>query len=200
MERETTSKTPDHANWDLGRRYRALLGAVHAPHSIDDEAIWVELTKVGQALDEARDCQRSQCLESERLDLGATGGKTSMFLGPATTGLKVTTTVRLQPIPTGIYHLLDPQKHPLMTITLENQSHEPLRVSVAGYIEGVSAKAVRTIELERMDKGQTISLLPGLLPGAARQITQVQRATLHVLVEIFGSSLSPTTWSIGSLA
>ena len=30
-------------------------------------------------------------------------------LGPETTGLRVVTMIRLQPIPTGVYHLLDPE-------------------------------------------------------------------------------------------
>jgi hypothetical protein len=69
---------------------------------------------------------------------------------------------------------------------VQSESHEPRRVSVSAYLEGLSARAIRTIELQRMDKGQTIPLLPSLLLGPARRITKVQRGTLQV-VEIFGS-------------
>ena len=47
--------------------------------------------------------------------------------------------------------------------------------------------------MERLDKGRTIPLLPSLLPGPARRITQVQRGTLHVNVTIYGSTRD--TWS-----
>jgi hypothetical protein len=48
-------------------------------------------------------------------------------LGPETTGLRVDATVRLQPIPTGVYHLLDPQTDPLLIVTVKNESHGPGR-------------------------------------------------------------------------
>ncbi len=81
---------------------------------------------------------------------------------------------------------------------MQNESHEPRRVSVSAYLEGLSARAIRTIELERMDKGQTIPLLPSLLPGPTRRITQVQRGTLHVIVTIFGSTRDSWTQLVES--
>ncbi|MGZ3385918.1 MAG: hypothetical protein ACXVB5_13515, partial [Isosphaeraceae bacterium] len=77
---------------------------------------------------------------------------------------------------------------------MQNESHEPRRVSVAAYLEGLSARAIRTVELAPRDEaGQTIPLLPSLLPEQARRITEVQRATLHVIVTIYGSTRD--TWS-----
>src|SRR5271170_876023 len=40
------------------------------------------------------------------------------MLGPETTGLRVETTIKLKPVPTGIYHLLDRETHPLLTVTI----------------------------------------------------------------------------------
>src|SRR4051812_48381551 len=40
------------------------------------------------------------------------------LLGPKTTALRVETKLRMQPLPTGIYHLLDPAKDPLLTVTV----------------------------------------------------------------------------------
>jgi hypothetical protein len=179
------------------RSYRSILTAVQIPGLTTDAAVWDELTETQQALGTAMAQQRQQCPDAERPARETTGGALGTLLGPETTGLKVTTALRLQPIPTGIYHLLDPATHPLLTVTVQNESHEPRRVSVSAYLEGLSARAIRTVELERMDKGQTIPLLPSLLPGPARQITQVQRASLHVVAEIFGSILekSRSTWS-----
>jgi hypothetical protein len=105
------------------------------------------------------------------------------FLGPETTGLSVTSSVTMQPLPTGIYHLLDPETDPLVTVTVENVAHEnkTRRVCVKAHLEGLSAEAVRTVELKRKEAA-TLKLLPTLLLERARALTEVQRATLHVLV------------------
>ncbi len=118
-----------------------------------------------------------------------------MMLGPETTGLRVETSVKLRPVPTGIYHLLDPDKDPLLTVTITNQTNDPRRLCVTSYIEGISARAVRTLEFKRSELRQPkiIPLLPSLLPDQAGRITEIQRATLHVVVEIFGSTLDPQT-------
>jgi hypothetical protein len=105
------------------------------------------------------------------------------LLGPETTGLKVTTTVRLQPIPTGIYHLLDPQTEPLVSVVVENVAPEnkPRRVCIKAFLEALSAETVRTVEIKRKEKAE-LALLPTLFPERARLLTEVQRSTLHVLV------------------
>jgi hypothetical protein len=124
-----------------------------------------------------------------------------MWLGPETTGLQVDTAVKLQPIPTGIYHLLDPETDPLLTVTITNLTHDPRRLCVSAQIEGLSARAFRTLELERGEwkRSKTIPLLPSLFPDQARRITEIQRATLHVVVEIFASvknqQTHTDTWS-----
>jgi hypothetical protein len=194
---ETNDNGPSREVEDMSRRYRALLAALQESGRSTDDSLWDKLAEAQQALDATQAQQRQQRPDAERPDRETPGGALGTLLGAETTGLKVTTTLRLQPIPTGIYHLLDPATHPLLTVTVQNESHEPRRVSVSAYLEGLSARAIRTVELERMDKGRTILLLPSLLPGPARRITQVQRGTLHVVVEIFGSILEKTraTWS-----
>jgi hypothetical protein len=177
---------------DLSRRYRTLLAQVQC-RGRDNESVWDELTRTEQQLDAARARQRQERHDAESSAREPRGGAFGTLLGAETTGLFVTTSLRLEPIPTGIYHLLNPATHPLLTVTVSNKSHEPRRLSVAAYLEGLSARAIKTVELKRMDKGQTISLLPGLLPVPARRITQVQRGTLHVIVTIYGST--GDTWS-----
>ena len=163
---ETTDNLLDRKIEDLGRRYRALLAAVQAPGLTDDEAVWDELTGTQQALDAAR-ARQPQQRQDERPAREATGGALGTLLGPETTGLTVTTALRLQPIPTGIYHLLDPATHPLLTVAVQNESHEPRRVSVSAYLEGLSARAIRTIELERMDKARRSHCSPVSCPSRA---------------------------------
>ncbi|HKI35627.1 MAG TPA: hypothetical protein VKA46_27470 [Gemmataceae bacterium] len=104
------------------------------------------------------------------------------LLGPETTGLRVAPTVHMHSLPTGIYHLLDPDADPLLTVVVGNVSTDRKPRRVKAFIEGLSAEAVRTVEIER-GKDVTLKLLPTLFPERARAITEVQRATLHLRVE-----------------
>jgi hypothetical protein len=114
------------------------------------------------------------------------------LLGPDTTALRVETKLHMQPLPTGIYHLLDPATDPLLTVTVTNLALEARRVRVTGFLEGLSAQAVTTIELGRRgtDKGQAVfNMHPTLLPERTRQVTEVQWATLHVIVDLLGGTM-----------
>jgi hypothetical protein len=125
-------------------------------------------------------------LDPERVDVEnaqAEPRKTIGLLGRENTGLQVVTSVRFQPIPTTIYHLLDPETDPLLTVAVKNESSEPRRICIKAYIEGLSDRAVKTIELGRMDRvAKMINLLPSLIPQQVRRITRTQRCTLHVRV------------------
>ena len=149
---------------DLGRRYRALL--MSAQSAGPDDEVWKELAETRKALGTAK-----QQREEEKAKTTAAEGQTKTtspvgtLLGAETTGLEATTALGLQPVPTGIYHLLDPATDPLLTVTVKNESHEPRRVCVTAYLEGLSAKAIKTFEMKRMERqGQTIPLLPSLCP------------------------------------
>jgi hypothetical protein len=178
-----SSETLDQAIEQQTRLVRGLMAALYARNDADpDESLLRELAEAKRTL---RELQRRRDAERAGAEKGQAGPRKTMGvpLGPDTTGLRVVTTVRLQPIPTGVYHLLDPRSDPLLTVTVQNESHEPRRVCVTAYIEGLSARAIKTVELGRMDKvGQTIHLLPSLIPEQARRITEVQRCTLHVEV------------------
>ena len=122
------------------------------------------------------------------------------LLGAKSTGLRVEPTVRMKPLPTGVYHLLDPETDPLLTVMVANEARETRRVCVRAYIEGISAEEVRTVELDPR-KQATVHFLPALLPERARTITEVQRATLHVVAEdLDGKTESHDTFSIVCLA
>src|SRR5262249_52373779 len=124
------------------------------------------------------------------------------FLGPETTGLRVTPTVNMQPLPTGIYHLLDPETDPLLTVALGNESRDTKRVCVKAFIEGLSAQAIRTVELPAGESlPRPLRLLPTLFPERAQAITEVQRATLHLIVEdLDGKPECHATFSLLCLA
>src|SRR5262245_51527703 len=47
------------------------------------------------------------------------------FLGPKTTGLVVESSLKMHPLPTGVFHLLDPETDPLLTVKVANVSRDP---------------------------------------------------------------------------
>ena len=103
------------------------------------------------------------------------------FLGERTTELSVDAKLQLDPIPTGAYHLMDPETDPLLVVDVSNSSREIRRVCVTAYLEGLSAQAVRTIEIEPRQTA-SFRLHPTLFPERVQAIREVQRATLHVIV------------------
>ena len=122
------------------------------------------------------------------------------YLGRETTGLEVEVKLQIDPLPTGAYHLMDPETDPLLIVEVENSSSETRRICVKAYLEGLSATAVRTIEIERRKKA-AFNLHPTLFPERAHAITEVQRATLHVLVEDLDGKLeSHNTYPLTCLA
>src|SRR5262245_2438501 len=166
----------------LRRRVQALQAAVYTrPDPAADPALLQQLADAQAAL--AR-LEQEAAKPPEPAAAPAEPAAYGRFLGPETTGLKVTSAVTMQPVPTGIYHLLDPDTDPLVTVAVENVGRESKvrRVCVKAHLEGLSAEAVRTVELRRHEPPTVLKLLPTLLPERARALTEVQRATLHVVV------------------
>src|SRR3989442_875675 len=136
-----SSETSDQAIEQQTRLVRGLMAALYARNDTDpDESLLRELSEAKKTL---RELQLRRDAERAEKEQGQAGRRKTMGvpLGPETTGLRVVTTIRLQPIPTGVYHLLDPQTDPLLTVTVKNESHEPKRVCVTAYLEGLSARA-----------------------------------------------------------
>jgi len=106
--------------------------------------------------------------------------KSRGVLGPDTTGLSVETALRFPELPTALYPLLNPATDPLLLVRVENTSGKKRRVRVTAYLEGLSAQAVKTIEVAP-GSDEVLKLSPTLLPDKARELTTVQWATLHVV-------------------
>jgi hypothetical protein len=174
------------------RRIRALMAQIS--HSDAGESLDSLVKELAEAKRRVAEMVRSESPVSSRAE-EAPRKSVGAMLGPETTGLRVDTALKLQPVPTGIYHLLDPETDPLLTVTITNLTNDPRRLCVTSYIEGISARAIKTLEFSRSEikKPKTIPLLPSLLPDQARRITEIQRATLHVVVDIFGSTMNPQT-------
>ena len=104
-------------------------------------------------------------------------------LGKETTGIEVRANIKMKPVPTGIYHILNQETDPLIIVDVKNSSENPRRVCVTTFVEGVTAKSVRTVELEPFIGEASVTMLPTILPQPARRITEVQKATLHLVVD-----------------
>jgi hypothetical protein len=107
--------------------------------------------------------------------------------GSETTGLEAKVYIAMEHVPTSICHVLDATRTPLVTCTIKATKRLPdkpnkRRVRVSSYIEGYSATAVSMFELA-IGEEHTFQQLPTLFPGRTRTVTELTRATLHVLAE-----------------
>ncbi len=105
-------------------------------------------------------------------------------LGADSTGLEATVALRMAYIPSAVVHLLHVDDHPLATVTVRRaQGNSDIRrVRVLAVVEGYSAPAVQTVELNT-GKEQLVRLLPTFYPAALREVTELTRATLTTMVE-----------------
>jgi hypothetical protein len=174
------------------RKIRALMSRINDREIKEPLAPLVK--ELGEAKRRLAEMTRSEApVASKAAD--ATKKPVGAMLGPETTGLRVDTAIKLKPVPTGIYHLLDPETDPLLTVTITNLTNDPRRLIVTAFIEGLSAHDIQPFEFKRSEIKQphTVNLLPCLLPDKARRITEIQRAALHVVVEILGSTMNAQT-------
>jgi hypothetical protein len=106
------------------------------------------------------------------------------LLGSETTGIDAQIELRMAQLPTSIAHLLNPQLSPLVTARVRNARTEgaAFRLRFTSFIEGYSARAVDTVELNPLrthDFGQ----LPTLFPARVGDLNELTRATLNVMIE-----------------
>jgi hypothetical protein len=105
-------------------------------------------------------------------------------LSVSKSGLVIEVFLRMAQLPSGVAHLLDAGRTPLITCWLTNNRNigPPLRVRVTSYIEEYSAHAIATLAVpsgKRIDVPQ----LPLLFPEKVRQLSTLTYAALHILVE-----------------
>ncbi|MFZ1768054.1 MAG: hypothetical protein WAU00_02585 [Caldilinea sp.] len=110
----------------------------------------------------------------------------------ATTQLEATVRLRMAHVPTATYHLLNEAENPLIEISLENSALKPRRLRISSRLEGYSADAIDTIELEARGKPnatRTVTQLPTLFPERVRAVHELTRASVTVLVEEIGGQI-----------
>jgi hypothetical protein len=111
-----------------------------------------------------------------------TSGGQAAVMGAETTGLEVQVHLRMAQLPTALYHLLQVAQTPLVSCRVRNSSSEIRRVRVTTFIEGYSARASSTFEISPAVE-YTFNQLPTLFHDRVRDITELTRASLNLLVE-----------------
>ena len=98
--------------------------------------------------------------------------------------IEIEVNIGMEYIPTAIYHLFEPDELSLV-ICLIKATGTTKQIKVTSYIEGYSAKAINTIEVQA-NKMESLYQLPTLFPHLIENITELTKATLHVKVEEIG--------------
>lgn len=149
-----------------------------------------ELVTAEQALETAAtERAAAQAQDTQSGLLLDTAGE-SIRRGRETTGLEAKVHLAMTHVPTAIYHLLDCDDHPLITCEVtatrtDNPEDRAVkrRVRVTSFIEGYSARAVNTFELAIGQPPYQFKQLPTLFLDRIRDLNELTRATLNILVE-----------------
>ena len=115
------------------------------------------------------------------------------FRGSGTTGLEAKVYLNMAHVPTSFYHLLNMASTPLLTCTVSATKRvegkpPKRRVRISSYIDGYSARAVTTFELA-INETHEFKQLPTLFPDRIRDVNELTRATLNVVVEDLDGSV-----------
>ena len=102
--------------------------------------------------------------------------------GEDTTALIVEASLRMAHVPTGLIHLLEPDKHPLLTFRVRNVRRTTARLRFTSFVEGYSARAIDILEVAP-GGSDTLHHLPAFFLEKTREVTEICRAALHIQVE-----------------
>lgn len=114
--------------------------------------------------------------------------KDTGLLGALSTKLEVTVKLLMEHIPTSVCHLFDPATHPLLSCQARRTDNKIRRLRVTASVDGYSAPAIDTVELEN-NAPHEFKLLPTFFPQRLNEVTELTRATLSVLVEDLDTQL-----------
>jgi len=141
-----------------------------------------KLEKVEQALATTTAAQAIQPALTMRSHTPGPVTRGGVTRGIDTTGLDATIELKMQYVPTAIYHLLNLETDPFVLAKVQNSSSSTRRLRFTSQLEGYSAQAVDTTEIPSQEEIE-IYQLPTLFPERLRHLTELTRATLNVLVE-----------------
>jgi hypothetical protein len=135
------------------------------------------------------------------LDTGEEGTKPGgILMGRDTTGVDVQVLLRMSHVPTGIVHLLDAERTPLVSFAIKYVGRTHVRLRLTSLVEGYSAHAVDTVEL-KTDGSVEIRQLPTFFADRLESIREMTRATLHIKIDdLDGKTEQESTFPIWLLA
>jgi hypothetical protein len=122
------------------------------------------------------------------------------MLGPEASGVEIQALKRQSHIPTGIIHLLEADETPLVTFKLKALGDQNVRLRMVTFVEGYSAQAISTVELQPGEP-QEINHLPTFFPEHIRWVNELTRASLNIRVDdLEGAIQQHRTFPIWMLA
>lgn len=164
------------------QRLQAELNTATAPAEV--ERLLADLLAAQAELSQLPPTARSAPAASEGFSVPGAEGRDDQG-----TAVMVTLRLCMSHIPTAIVHLFDVEEHPLVECQVENVSGRGRRLRVVTYVEGYSAQAVDTVDLEAAGKGSILQL-PTFFPAQVRGLSELTRATVHVEVTDLASGLA----------
>lgn len=124
-----------------------------------------------------------------------------ILLGAESTGIETKVLLRMSRVPTGVVHLLDAKETPLVSFKVTNRKDDILRVRLTSCIEGFSAKAIDTVEIEAHAEPVTIDQLPTFFPDRLASVNELTRATLNICIDdLDGKTEKESTFPIWLMA
>ena len=102
-------------------------------------------------------------------------------MGARSTQLEASVSLHMASIATSMVHVWARHGQPLVTVQVKNLRTKIARVTVRCHVEGYSATAVKTIEIDSQGTG-TYQVFPTFFPERIRTLTESVVASLHVEV------------------
>jgi len=191
------------------KRLRQAVFAKNSSASSDEMKSLIEAEKALVILEKKRlnredkNSNRGVVLEKKFQSSNTKNGVTRSIGTTNQTEVNIKVNVVMETLPTAIYHLFDAENSPLVVCEIQVASlakGKTKRIRVVSFIEGYSAKSINTIEITE-NKMEIVTQLPTLFPNAIKDITELTKATLNVMVEELDSDKKiESTYTISLLA
>lgn len=189
----TEAEIPEPNENMLRREVERLSRQLHDPLLGDDpqqaQALAAQLNEALaklEALEQAR-----QAETPDRGVIASKRGKAGTEMSADVTGIDISVTLGMTHVPTGIIHLLEPSTHPLVRFQIRytRGRERYVRLRVTSRVEGYSAQAVDTVELERgKESPDALTQLPSFFPQRLAGVKELTRANLLVRVDYLDGS------------
>src|SRR5262249_36700124 len=166
--------------FDARQRTRELRLRVFEARKLEAMPELVEAERELQSLSD----QRAAAEKTEGIDNGSIVNVRPQgnLLGPTTTGLDVKVNLRMSSVATSLVHLWTSTDQPLVSYDIRTTSGATKRLRLISFVEGFSAQAVETVEVEHLEN-VTRAQMPTFFSDRIGKVTELNRATVNVEVQ-----------------